>query len=62
MENKNLRTLKKANAETGASISYFKQLIREGKLTRYKINTATYVSLVEFENLAIPGTVPKSRE
>lgn len=54
METKNLRTLKKAHAETGASISYFKQLIREGKLKRYKINSATYVSLNEFENLAQP--------
>lgn len=54
MATKNLRTIKKAASETGASISYFKQLIREGKLTRYKINSATYVSLVEFENLAQP--------
>ena len=54
MMGKNLRTLKKANAETGVSISYFKQLIREGKLTRYKIHSATYVSLTEFENLATP--------
>lgn len=54
MESKHLRTLKKAHTETGASISYFKQLIREGKLIRYKINSATYISLTEFENLAIP--------
>lgn len=54
METKNLRTIKKAHLETGASISYFKQLLREGKLTRYKINSATYVSLSEFENLAQP--------
>jgi hypothetical protein len=49
---KNLRTIKKAHQETGASISYFKQLLREGKLNRYKINSATYISLAEFENLA----------
>lgn len=57
MRNKslNLRTIKKAASETGASISYFKQLIREGKLTRYQINSAIYVSLVEFENLAQPN-------
>lgn len=54
MATKNLRTIKKAAAETGVSISYFKQLLREGKLTRYKINSATYVSLVEFEKLAQP--------
>lgn len=51
-ESKKLRTLKKANEETGASISFFKQLLREKKLTRYKIKSATYVSLAEFEKLA----------
>lgn len=54
MQTKKLRTIKKAHQETGASISYFKQLLREGKLSRYKINSATYVSLTEFENLAKP--------
>lgn len=54
MDGKKLVTIKKAHLETGASISYFKQLLREGKLTRFKINSATYVSLVEFENLAQP--------
>jgi hypothetical protein len=52
MKSKNLRTLKKAHEETGVSISYFKQLLREGKLKRYKINSATYISLTEFENIA----------
>jgi hypothetical protein len=52
MKNKNLRTIKKAHAETGASQSYFRQLLRDGKLTRYKINSATYISLTEFEELA----------
>jgi hypothetical protein len=51
---KKIVTIKKAHTETGASISYFKQLIREGKLTRYKINSATYVNLVEFNELAKP--------
>jgi hypothetical protein len=50
----NLRTLKKASAEIGTSISFLKQLIREGKLTRYKINSATFISLTEFEKLAFP--------
>jgi len=54
-ENKRLVTIKKASLETGASTSFFKQLIREGKLTRYKINSATYVSLLEFEHLAKPS-------
>ena len=49
---KNLRTIKKAHQETGASISFIKQLLREGKLKRYKSHSATYVSLAEFEKLA----------
>ncbi len=53
-ENKRLVTIKKASAETGVSISYFKQLLRERKLTRFKINSATYVSLSEFERIAQP--------
>jgi len=54
-KNLNLRTLKRASLETGASYSFFKQLIREGKLKRYKVNSATYVSLSEFEILASQG-------
>jgi hypothetical protein len=51
---KRLVTIKKASQETGASISYFKQLLREKKLTRYKINSSTYISLVQFEEIAKP--------
>jgi hypothetical protein len=53
---KRLVTLKKAHQETGASVSYFKQLLRERRLTRFKIRSATYISLVEFENIAEPFT------
>ncbi len=49
-----LRTIKKASSEIGASISFFKQLIREGKLKKYHINSAVYISLQEFESLAKP--------
>lgn len=55
MDGKNLVTIKKAHQVTGASTSYFKQLLRQGRLTRYKINSATYVSLNEFENIAQPA-------
>lgn len=51
---KALRTIKKAAEVTGASERFLVQLVEEGKLTRYKINTATYISLVEFENIATP--------
>lgn len=51
-EGKRLVTIRKAHEITGASQSFFKQLLREKKLTRYKIHSATYVSLVEFEQLA----------
>lgn len=54
MDGKNLVTLKKASETTGASISFFKQLLREKKLTRYKVNSATYLSLAEFEKIAQP--------
>jgi hypothetical protein len=50
-----LKTLKKAQSETGASISFLKQLIREGKLKKYYINSAVYISLQEFESLAKPA-------
>ena len=59
---KNLRTVKKASQETGASISFFKQLLREGMLTRYKINSATYISLTEFEALAQPRPNPTMKD
>ena len=57
MKPKNLRTVKKASQETGASISFFRQLLRERKLTKYTINTAVYVSITEFEEIAqaVPG-------
>jgi len=51
---KNLVTIKKASTLTGASPSFLKQLLREGKLKRFKINSAVYVSMTEFEHLATP--------
>jgi len=50
-----LATLKKASERTGASISFIKQLVRENKLTKYKINSATYISLTEFEQIEKPS-------
>jgi hypothetical protein len=49
---KKLRTVKKASLEIGASQGFFRQLLREGKLKKYCINSAVYVDLVEFERLA----------
>jgi hypothetical protein len=57
MEDLKLSTIKKLSAQTGASTSFIKQLIREGKLTRYKINSAVFVSMVEFERIAQPVTI-----
>jgi hypothetical protein len=54
MEDRKLVTIKKAHQETGASQSFFKQLLREGKLTKFRVNTAVYVSLTEFQNIAQP--------
>jgi hypothetical protein len=52
--NKRLVTVKKAHQEIGSSIGFFKQLLRDGKLTKYKINSCTYLDLYEFVNLALP--------
>jgi hypothetical protein len=51
---KKLRTIKKASGETGSSPSFFKQLIRENKLTKYQINSAVFIDLQEFEKIAQP--------
>jgi hypothetical protein len=51
---KNLRTIKKAAAEIGISPRFLTQLLQEGRLTKYKINSAVYVSMTEFESIAIP--------
>lgn len=53
-DTKELKTIKKAAEVTGASEGFLNQLLSEGKLTRYKINSATFISLVEFENIAKP--------
>jgi hypothetical protein len=54
MNDLRLSTIKKASEITGASTSFFKQLLREQMLTRYKIHSSTYVSLKEFETIAKP--------
>ena len=53
-KNLNLKTVKKASAETGVSPSFFRQLLREKKLTKYTVNSAIYISLTEFEKIADP--------
>ncbi len=49
---KHLRTMKAASRQIGPSISFFKQLVKEGKLKKYRIRRTAYISLVEFESLA----------
>lgn len=56
---KQLRTIKKACQETGASERFLQRLLTEGKLTRYKIKSATYISLLEFESIAF--TIKKEK-
>ena len=51
-DSKNLVTVKKAHELTGNSIDFFRRLLRNGKLRRYKVNTSTFLSLAEFEELA----------
>jgi len=54
MQNLNLVSIKKASELTGSSQSFFKQLLREKKLIRFKIHSATFVSLSQFEKIAQP--------
>ena len=49
-----LRTIKRASEETGTSQSFLKMLLRTKRLRRYKINSATFLSLAEFEKVALP--------
>ncbi|MBL7847242.1 MAG: helix-turn-helix domain-containing protein [Cyclobacteriaceae bacterium] len=49
---KQLTTIKKASEEIGCSPTFIKQLIKEGLLKRYKIHSATYISMREFESIA----------
>ncbi|MBX2893969.1 MAG: hypothetical protein KF763_00900 [Cyclobacteriaceae bacterium] len=53
--NKQLMTVKAASIKTGASISFLKKLLQEGRLKRYRINSAVYLSLTEFEKIAQPA-------
>lgn len=48
-----LRTVKQASKETGASEPYLWRLLKDGVLTTYKLRSATYISLLEFESKAI---------
>ena len=49
---KKLVTVKQAHKLTGASESFFRKLLQSKELKTYKIHTSTYLSLVEFEQLA----------
>lgn len=51
---KHLMTVKKLSATTGISESFIWYLLGEGRLTTYKINSSTLVSLIEFESIARP--------
>ena len=53
-KNKNLVSIKKACEMTGSSYSFFKRLVRAKKLTKFKVNKCTYISMTEFEKLAEP--------
>ncbi len=52
---KKLRTIKKAAQEIGVSRSFVEKLLGKGELKRYKMpgHSTTYISLTEFESLAV---------
>lgn len=45
-------TIKRAAMLTGSSQSFFRKLLQDKKLKTYRIQSAVYVSLEEFEALA----------
>ncbi|HTF19389.1 MAG TPA: hypothetical protein VK658_15015 [Chryseolinea sp.] len=47
-----LMTCRKAAFLTGSSSTFFRQLLKQKKLTRYEVNSSVYISLTEFEALA----------
>ncbi|MEJ7644320.1 MAG: hypothetical protein WKF87_06975 [Chryseolinea sp.] len=51
-----LMTVRKAALLTGSSSTFFRQLMRQGKLTKYQVNSSVYMSLTEFEALAARET------
>lgn len=56
MNDKRLRTIKRAAQEIGASRSFLQKLVAGGELQKYKIpgHSAVYISLTEFESIASP--------
>lgn len=50
---KNLKTIKKAAQETGASTRFLEHLLKEGLLKRHKIKSATFISMTELESIAV---------
>lgn len=52
---KRLYTVRKLCAATGASRSFIYRLLKDGALRRYKIYDTLYVSMTEFETLALMG-------
>jgi hypothetical protein len=54
-----LRTVSAASSETGCPVRILNRLIKQGKLKEYKIGKSTYISLLEFEQLAKVVTTKK---
>jgi hypothetical protein len=52
-QGKNFKRMELAAKQYGISKSLLKKLINEGRLTRYKLGTATMIDAVELENLII---------
>lgn len=50
---KDLRTKKKVAEITGISIRFLEDLLSEGRLTTYKINSVTLIDMEEFYSIAI---------
>lgn len=57
-----LRTIKKIIEITGISLSFLNQLIAEGRLTKYQINTVNFIDLLELNSIAKPVSKAKITE
>jgi excisionase family DNA binding protein len=49
---KNLKRMALAAEQTGLSVAYFKKLIHEGRLTRFKLGRTTLIDMNQLEQLA----------
>jgi hypothetical protein len=53
---KDYKRMDLAASKYGVTVAYFKQLINQGKLRRYKLNSITFIDTNEFERMIVPDS------